>query len=158
MSFLDQFDLQSAGDPVSNSPVHVTVDPDETAYVTYLREQVIQVYSGRGQLLYQFGPSGAPEGQFQFPRGVALGPDGNLYITDFQGRIQVYTTRGTPVGHWGEAGSADGQFQVLSDVVFDPTSGDVFVLEEEGSRVQRFAFPVALEPTTWSRVKQLYRD
>jgi len=47
-----------------------------------------------------FGASGSGAGQFSGPRGVAIGPDNNLYIADASNRIEVFQQNGQFVRQW----------------------------------------------------------
>jgi uncharacterized protein (TIGR03663 family) len=49
-----------------------------------------------------FGSLGNSEGQFQLPRGIALSPDGSIYVADtFNHRVQHFTAEGTFIQQWG---------------------------------------------------------
>ena len=46
-----------------------------------------------GAFVRQFGAHGSAEGQFDSPGGVAVSPDGKVYVTDCgNGRFQVYSS------------------------------------------------------------------
>ena len=47
-----------------------------------------------------WGQRGLGDGQFQKPRAVAYGPDGNVYIVDMTARIQVFDTDGNFLRSW----------------------------------------------------------
>ena len=59
----------------------------------------------------KWGSEGSEDGQFNWPMGVALDGDGNVYVADYQGhRIQVFNSEGNFLRKWGSEGSEDGQF------------------------------------------------
>src|SRR5947199_426896 len=59
----------------------------------------------------QWGESGSGPGQLLYPRGIAVGPNGNVYVTDHgNNRVQVFTSNGDFVTQWGSYGSGNGQF------------------------------------------------
>ena len=47
-----------------------------------------------------WGRRGLGDGQFQKPRAIAYGPEGNLYIVDMTARIQVFDTQGNFIRSW----------------------------------------------------------
>jgi DNA-binding beta-propeller fold protein YncE len=58
-------------------------------------------------------PSGAGNGQFDFPHGVATDGSGNVYVTDTgNSRIQKFDASGTFLTTWGSLGSGNGQFDL----------------------------------------------
>ncbi|HIQ04412.1 MAG TPA: hypothetical protein EYH31_01805, partial [Anaerolineae bacterium] len=51
----------------------------------------------------------APVGQFNEPRGIAIGSDGRIYVADtFNNRIQQFTTDGVFIRTWGSQGTGEG--------------------------------------------------
>ena len=86
-----------------------------------------------------WGDSGSANGQFRYPRGVAVSREGKVYVVD-QGnhRIQVFTTDGTYVSQWGDSGSANGQFSYPANVTVDGAD-NVYVVDSDNNRVQKFA-------------------
>jgi DNA-binding beta-propeller fold protein YncE len=81
------------------------------------------------------------------PRGLALGSDGNVYLTDLSQRVTVISPAGKVLRRWGTPGSGPGEFQFVS-APNDPTdlhswlsvgpSGDVYVADSGNNRVQVF--------------------
>jgi sugar lactone lactonase YvrE len=85
------------------------------------------------------GDSGTLKG----PRGLAVGPDGNMYIGDREnGRIVVMSPAGDVLRTWGqpaEAGQpiAPDEFKDIVDVAAGPT-GDIYVMDIGANRLQVF--------------------
>jgi sugar lactone lactonase YvrE len=80
----------------------------------------------------------APVGQFNEPEGVAVAPDGTVYVADtWNDRIQRFSATGQFLGTWGSFGSGDGQFGWPSGVAVAP-DGTVYVADSENNRIQRF--------------------
>ena len=75
------------------------------------------------------GTVGTGEGQFFKARGVAVGPDGNVYVADGGNyRVQVVDASGNFVRTWGSNGTAAVQFVGLFDVAVDG-SGSVYTTD-----------------------------
>src|SRR5437016_2926061 len=79
------------------------------------------------QPLAAWGGRGTEAGQFYDPTGVALGPDGRVYVADaLNHRIQVLSPSGEPLAVWGGPGVGAGQFRFPRSVAVD-ASGAVYV-------------------------------
>ena len=71
---------------------------------------------------------------------LAIGPDGNLYVTDHSQRVTVISPAGTVLRRWGKPGTSPGQFRfapgttysLLRSPVFGP-HGEVFTLATDGT-------------------------
>jgi predicted membrane-bound mannosyltransferase/DNA-binding beta-propeller fold protein YncE len=91
-----------------------------------------------------WGMEGSASGQFLAPRGIAVSPDGYVYVADSRNhRIQKFTTDGAFVTAWGTFGGcpnaepAPGTFCEPWDVAVDP-EGFVYVADTWADRVQKF--------------------
>ena len=42
----------------------------------------VEVFSSDGRFLQNWGTEGTGDGQFRFPRGIAVDPSGNVYVGD----------------------------------------------------------------------------
>jgi len=90
-----------------------------------------------------FGGEGSAPGQFQNPRGIKVGPDGFVYVTDGSNhRIQKFTAGGEFVAAWGrpstietEAGAPRG-FNEPWDVAVAP-DGTIYVADTWNHRIQK---------------------
>jgi uncharacterized protein (TIGR03663 family) len=84
------------------------------------------------------GSQGQNEGQFSQPRGIAVSPDGNIYVTDSGNhRVQVFTPQGQFLRSWGGPGAEPGQFTEPWGIAVAP-NGDVYVADTWNHRVQWF--------------------
>ena len=94
-----------------NAPRAIAAGLDNDFYVADSRNNRILHIASDGSLLQQWGSfadafSGdAPIGTFNEPWGVAVGPDGSVYVSDtWNHRIQKFTKDGTPIKMWGQYG------------------------------------------------------
>ena len=91
-----------------------------------------------------FGSSGAQPGQFNAPRGVAVGPDGSIYVADSRNnRIEKFDSTGKLLLTWGTFGSLDaktadpGKFNEPWGVAV-AADGTVYVADTWNHRIQKF--------------------
>ncbi len=90
------------------------------------------------QFLGQFGAFGRGDGQFVWPRSIALDGAGSVYATDdFLNRVSIFDPDGTFQCSWGEAGDDNGQLNAPSGMAFDADENLVMV-DALNHRVQRF--------------------
>ena len=90
------------------------------------------------QFLGQFGAFGRGDGQFVWPRSIALDDDGNVYASDdFLNRVSVFDSEGAFVSSWGEGGHDKGQLNGPCGMAFDP-EGNMLVVDSQNHRVQKF--------------------
>jgi uncharacterized protein (TIGR03663 family) len=85
-----------------------------------------------------WGVQGSGPGQFEDPRGIAVGPEGRVYVSDSGNhRVQVFDGEGEFLHQWGTQGSGPGQFQEPWGLAVAP-SGEVYVADTWNHRVQVF--------------------
>ena len=94
-----------------NAPRAIAPGLNADLYIADSRNHRILHIASDGSLLHQWGSfadafSGdAPIGTFNEPWGIAVGPDGSVYVSDtWNHRIQKFTEDGTPVKMWGQYG------------------------------------------------------
>lgn len=126
-----------------NAPRGIAFAPDGTLYVADSRNHRIQHFTPDGQLLNTFGTFGdlnsgqAPLGTFNEPWGVAVGPDGSVYVTDtWNHRVQKFSKDGRPLTAWGVFGLADtpGALYGPRGITVD-AKGRVFVADTGNKRI-----------------------
>jgi DNA-binding beta-propeller fold protein YncE len=85
-----------------------------------------------------WGSYGSGEGQFDYPKSMALDSEDNLYVADsYNHRVQVLDANGQFLRQWGVQGSAPGQFQEPWGIAVD-TAGYVYVADTWNHRIQKF--------------------
>jgi sugar lactone lactonase YvrE len=79
-------------------------------------------------------------GPFNLPTRLAVGPSGDLYVSDGYGnaRVHRFSADGELVQSWGEPGDGPGQFNLPHSVSVH-ADGRVFVCDRENDRVQIFS-------------------
>jgi DNA-binding beta-propeller fold protein YncE len=82
------------------------------------------------------------------PVGLAIGADGNLYVTDASQRVTVVSPGGVVIRRFGRRGNGPGAFSFVSGDPSDPTDihasiavagGDVYVSDSGNLRVEVFS-------------------
>ena len=85
------FGKKGSGDGELNFPTSVTIDSDDTVYVTECNNRRVSMFTSEGQFLRSFGTYGEGPGQFYNPRGIAVDRDGLVYVSDTgNDRIQIF--------------------------------------------------------------------
>ena len=81
------------------------------------------------------------------PEGLAVGPDGNIFVVDSLGDNGVlkFTPSGALLTHWGTEGTTPGNFDG-ADFVATDASGNVYVSDGYNNRIQKFAPAGASQP------------
>jgi hypothetical protein len=148
-----------------NFPRNVAVAPDGTIYVADTGNHRIQVFAPDGSYLQEWGswcelytegqpgctdpdgagPLGFGDGQFSEPWGIAIAPDGNLYVADtWNHRIQVFDAEGQFITKWGDFATTNGEAVGSTGSFWGPRAvaiddaGIVYVTDTGNKRVQIF--------------------
>lgn len=83
------------------SPGDVAVSTTGRVYVA-TGENKIKVFDTEGNYLFEWGSTGAGDGQFDNPSSIALSLDGRVYVADFgNNRIQAFNENGGFLLKWG---------------------------------------------------------
>src|SRR3977135_4115322 len=101
-------------------------------------------FTPTGTLLMTLGKKGvAGNGPDTFaqPSGVAVAPDGDVFVTDGHGkndRVVKFSKDGRFIKTWGHHGAGPGEFDQPHDISIGGSEGHVYVADRSNSRVQIF--------------------
>ena len=87
------------------------------------------------------GSNGTDIGQFKSSKGIAVDPDGFVYITDGSNtirKIQKFTGGGRFISRWGTEGTSVGQLRGPRGITSN-SSGKLFIAEEGSKRIQIYS-------------------
>ncbi|HET8862223.1 MAG TPA: S8 family serine peptidase [Solirubrobacterales bacterium] len=138
----------------SGGGAHVDIDVDSGGglwLVDY--EGYVRKFNSKCEQLLKFGSEGSDEGEFDFPTGLGLDPEDNIWVADSDNdRVQVFNPNGEYQTQFGEGGDGEGQFDFPRDVALD-SEGDVWVADAYNSRIQRWSYGPAATTKPATEVK-----
>ena len=108
------------------------------------RGQQVFKLSPTGKVLMTLGKegiSGNGPDTFDQPSGVAVAPNGDIFVTDGHGkndRVVKFSKDGRFIKTWGHHGAGPGEFDQPHDISIGGSQGHVFVADRSNSRVQIF--------------------
>src|SRR3989442_2780498 len=77
-------------------------------------------------------------GQFAFPQGIAVDPNGDVYVVDTgNSRIQKFDSNGKFILSFGQSGLGGGQFLSPRAIVAD-SQGNIYVSDSGNNRIEKF--------------------
>jgi uncharacterized protein (TIGR03663 family) len=134
-----------------NAPRSIARGESADFYIADSRNHRILHIASDGSLLHEWGAfadavtGNAPIGTFNEPWGVAVGPDGSVYVTDtWNHRVQKFTRDGQPLAMWGQYGQpVPGNPASLSSFwgprgIAVDSNGNVFVADTGNKRIVIF--------------------
>lgn len=131
--FLAKWGTYGRGDGQFNLPTSIVVDSQGYVYVADQSNNRIEEFNSSGTYVKEFDLSP------YYPARIAIGPDGNLFLTDPTKSLVVkFSTGGQTLAKWGALGDGDGQFDTPTGIAVDQ-SGNVFVVDSGNNRVQEFS-------------------
>jgi DNA-binding beta-propeller fold protein YncE len=134
----------------------ITVGPDGMLYCTDDGNHTVRKFTPGGKLLMTLGTMNTPAatgydgknyltiarpaGPFNRPTNLAVGPTGDLYVSDGYGncRVHQFSPTGELRRSWGAPGTGPGQFHVPHGIAV-AADGRVFVCDRENDRIQIFS-------------------
>jgi uncharacterized protein (TIGR03663 family) len=165
ISLLAEDTLGSEGNEAGQflMPRDIAMAPDGSLYVADTNNHRIQHLSPEGEVLHMWGyfanaaESEAPAGSFYEPWGIAVGPDGAVYVTDtWNHRVQKFTAEGEFITQWGYFGQGEsgtafwGPRDIIIDqqervYITDTGNKRVAVFDNQGQFLTAFGTPGLLE-------------
>ena len=123
---------QGSGPLEFDEPCSTTISPiTGQVYVADRGNHRIQVLNPDLTFSHTFGTKGSAEGQFNYPRDVAIDKQGLLYVTDcLNHRIQKFTPDGQFLSRFGTKGSGIGQLDFPEGIVID--DNNLIYVTEQG--------------------------
>jgi sugar lactone lactonase YvrE len=101
-------------------------------------QQVLVYDSESGQPIAKFGKRGPGDGQFNFPSFVAVGAQGDIYISDtLNFRIQIFDPQYKFVQRFGRQGNKFGQFNRPKGIALDSYQ-NLYVVDSDFCNFQIF--------------------
>lgn len=100
--------------------------------------------SPTGKVLMTLGKAGVPGNgpdTFDQPSGIAVAPNGDIFVTDGHGkndRVVKFSKDGRFIKTWGHHGAGPGEFDQPHDISIGGSQGHVFIADRENNRVQIF--------------------
>lgn len=115
---------------------------DDKVWVTDTKKHVVHQYTLDGKLLMTLGTenkSGTGNNEFNRPSDIAIGPNGDIYISDgyVNTRVMRFSADGKFKQSWGTKGKGPGQFDLVHNIAIDK-KGLVYVADRSNNRVQIF--------------------
>jgi DNA-binding beta-propeller fold protein YncE len=149
--------LRSWGEGEFSYRTHgIMVGPNGTIFCTDDGQHTVRQFTPEGKLLMTLGVKNTPSdtgydgknitsikrgaGPFNRPTNIAVGPKGDLYVSDGYGnaRVHQFSPTGQLKRSWGEPGRGPGQFYLPHGIAI-AADGRVFVCDREADRIQIFS-------------------
>jgi NHL repeat len=121
--------------------------PARNAAGVVLGQEVLKLdQNGRVlMMLGKMGVGGSSTDTFDRPTGVAVAPNGDIFVSDGHspnksnnGRVVKFSRDGRFIKTWGHKGSAPGDFDDPHDIFVGGSLGRVYVADRRNSRIQIF--------------------
>jgi streptogramin lyase len=142
--------LTSFGSGMFVFPHGIFVDHENNVWVADAdgkdgRGHTVVKFSPGGKVLLTLGKPGvAGNGKdtFNRPSGVAVAPNGDVFVSDGHGgdsnaRVVRFSKDGKFITEWGKKGKGPGEFDTLHGIALD-SKGRVFVVDRGNNRIQIF--------------------
>jgi DNA-binding beta-propeller fold protein YncE len=114
-------------------PIGIAIDRHDRIFVTDMGNHRVLQFDTDGKFLADFAVPGAPG-------GIAVSPDGTLYVSLTMGgdRIVAFSPQGKLLRQWGKKGTGAGEFQYPAGLAVGP-DGSLYVADNVNLRIQKFS-------------------
>jgi len=118
----------------------IATNASDDIYVSDSGNNRVQEFSPAGLHLRTFGSSSVSGGQLLDPSAIAIDSSGDVWVANFVGgsgdRVVEFSAKGEELSKFGTNGSAAGQIGNPTGLAI--SGGNLYLVEEENSRVQEF--------------------
>ena len=134
----DTYSTFAKASDVGNAAYGIAIDSKDNVYIASRSLPGIKKFNSTGKLVHQWGGrpgSGSKDGKFYMPTGVAIGKDGNVYVTDMappDHPVQVFTPNGKFLLSFGVYITGKGKLNSARFIAVDDC-GNVFVTQSDDS-------------------------
>jgi sugar lactone lactonase YvrE len=121
--------------------------PARNTHGVTMGQEVLEI-SPTGKVLMTIGTEGmGGSGPYAFdrPTGVAIAPNGDIFVSDGHSRnksnsarVVKYSPAGKFIKAWGRIGSEPGNFREPHDIYVGGSKGSVYVADRQNNRIQVF--------------------
>ncbi len=118
------------------------IDTENNIWLVDVENHTVRKFGRDGNLLLALGTPGEPgedASHFNQPTDVAVGPGGEIYISDgyVNSRVVKYSAEGNFIASWGKKGKRQGEFNLPHAIAVD-SNGRVYVADRGNKRIQVF--------------------
>ncbi len=141
--------IGSWGENFFREPHGMFIDSEDHIWLTEKQRHIVTKHSQDGEILMELGQrdyaqvtvthDGRHGLPFNSPSGVAVAPNGKIFIADGYGnrRVHRFSAQGELELSWGTPGTGRGEFALIHKVTVSKDSR-VFVCDRENNRIQIF--------------------
>jgi tripartite motif-containing protein 71 len=119
----------------------VTFDASGNLWVADSGANMVEEFGLSGNLITSWSVPSDGSGVDDDPGGIAVDPNGHVFLTSPQSSrndVEEYTRTGTFIATIASSGSGNGQVENPIGVAVDETNGDLYVVDDGNTRIQRW--------------------
>ncbi len=118
-------------------PTGITVDDNGIVYLADTHYFRVMAFDSEGHEVLRFGRFGQGPGEFMYTTGVAIGPEGRIYVSESGGndRVQVFDAQGNYLFHFGSFGAGRNQFNRPQSLAFSHDLSELYIVDACNHRI-----------------------